>query len=106
MAIERRAERGEAPVRAPIVFVLATIGFCFAIEIAWFTYAEYPKHPDPEGGVGMGVLFIVGPICAGILGAGTTFLFGGKDAPRQVKVAAWLIGLLTLAALRLSLLGL
>ncbi|MGO9427497.1 hypothetical protein [Rhodoblastus sp.] len=92
-------------MKTAIVFVLATIGFYFAIETAWFTYAEYAKPADREGGVGMGVVFIIGPICAVILGAGTAFLFGGKEAPHRVKVAAGLICLLILAALLKTVLG-
>jgi Mg/Co/Ni transporter MgtE len=93
------------PVKVAIVFVLATIGFYVAIEAGWFTYAEYANPADREGGVGMDVVFIIGPICALILGAGAAFLFGGKEAPHKVKVAAGLIGLLILAALLGSVLG-
>ena len=31
-------------MKVAIVFVLATIAFYFAIETAWFTYAEYAKE--------------------------------------------------------------
>ena len=96
----------ESPVRAALVFVLATIGFYFAIEASWFTYAAYAEPADREGGVGMGVVFVIGPVCAVLLGAGAAFLFGGKAAPHQVKVAAALVGLLILAALVATVIGL
>ena len=95
----------EAPVKAAIVFVLATIGFYFAIETAWFTYAGYANPPDREGWVGMGVVFVVGPISAVFLGAGTAYLLAGKEAPHRVKLAARLVGLIILAALIGTVLG-
>jgi hypothetical protein len=93
-------------MKAVVVFVLATIGFYFAIEASWFVYAGYAEPADREGSVGMGVVFVIGPICAVLLGAGAAYLFGGKAAPRQVKVAAALLGLLILAALVATVIGL
>ncbi len=54
----------EAPVKAALVFVLATIGFYVAIEISWFVYADYATPADREGALGMDVVFVIGPICA------------------------------------------
>jgi hypothetical protein len=99
---QRRAGKNRSEgvkLKTAIMFVLATIGFYLAIETAWFTYAAYSNYADREGGVGMAVLFVFGPISALILGAGTTYLLGGKAAPHRVKVAAGLVGLIILAAM-------
>jgi hypothetical protein len=95
-----------AALKAVLVFVLATIGFYFAIEIGWFAYAEHAQVADREGGVGMAIVFVVGPIGAVALGAVTAFLLGGKKHRFKVKVAAGIVGLLILTALVGTLLGL
>jgi hypothetical protein len=86
-------------------FYRGAIGFYLAIETAWFTYAEHAKPAAREGGLGMSVVFVIGPVCAVILGTGTTFLFGGQGAPQQIKTAAGLLGVLILVALVGSVIG-
>ena len=93
-------------MKAALVFVLATIGSYFAIETIWFVYAAYAEPADREGGLGMDFVFVIGPIGAILLGAVAAYLFGGRAAPHQVKVAAVLVGLLILAALVATLIGL
>jgi hypothetical protein len=54
----------------------------------------------------MAVVFVYGPVCAILFGAGAAAMFGGARASHHVKVAAGVIGLLILARAILILVGL
>jgi hypothetical protein len=94
------------PIRTAIVFIIATIAAYLAIVFGWIAYADYAHVADNEGAKGMGVVFVYGPVCAILIGAGAALLFGGARASLHVKAAAGIIGLLILAWAVLLLIGL
>jgi hypothetical protein len=72
----------------------------------WIAYSDYAQVADNDGGKGMGVVFVYGPVGAILVGAGAALAFGGARASLHVKAAASIIGLLILAWVVLLLIGL
>ena len=93
-------------MRTAIVFIIAPLLAYLAIVFGWIAYADYAHVADNDGAKGMAAVFVYGPVCAILIGAGAALLFGGARASLHVKVAAGIIGLLILARAILILVGL
>lgn len=69
-------------MRAVGLFVLGVVVGYLAVLFGWIGYAEQFDVGDMDGGKVMGVVFVIAPVGAIVLGVLLAVLFGRRRAPR------------------------